>query len=160
MSSSNSSQVVKPWTAKQEKFGKLFIKKIARWQTKVYELTGGKLWHTFLGAPCAILTTTGRKSGQQRKTPLLFLLDGDSVVMAASQGGFSTLPAWYLNIKSSPDVQIQIGANKRNMLAREASESEKERLWPMLDEIYDGYAEYRARTQGVRDIPILIFTAK
>ncbi|MCK5880901.1 MAG: nitroreductase family deazaflavin-dependent oxidoreductase [Sinobacterium sp.] len=149
---------IKPWSSKQEKFGKAFIKKIAGWQVKVYELTNGRLWNTFLGAPCAVLTTTGRKSGLERKTPLLYLRDGNSVIMAASQGGFSSLPMWYLNIVASPRVSIQIGSEKRLMFAREASEQEKLRLWPMLDEIYDGYAEYRARTKGVRDIPILIFT--
>lgn len=147
-----------PWSAKQEKFGKFFIKKIGRWQTKVYELSNGRLWSTFLGAPCAILTTTGRKSGIKRKTPLLYLRQGEKVVMVASQGGFSTLPMWYLNIKSQPEVSIQIGANKQTMLAAQASDSEKEELWPQLDTIYEGYKEYRARTKGVRDIPIIIFS--
>lgn len=147
-----------PWSVQQEKFGKAFIKAIARWQTKVYEFTNGRLWSTFLGAPCAILTTTGRKSGLTRKTPLLYLKDGDNVVMVASQGGFSTLPMWYLNIIATPQVTVQIGAEVKTMSAREATDDEKELLWPKLDELYDGYKEYRARTRGVRDIPIIIFT--
>ena len=150
---------MKPWSAKQEKFGKRFIKRIAKWQTFVYEKTNGRFWNTFLGAPCAILTTTGRKTGEARKTPLLFLEQDNEVVMVASQGGFSTLPFWYLNIKANPTVHIQIGANKRKMQAREASEDEKQALWPKLDAIYEGYKEYRARTKGVPEIPILIFSA-
>ena len=66
-----------PWSAKQEKIGKAFIKKIAHWQTAVYEKTNGRLWDKFLGVPCAILTTTGRKSGIERKTPLLYLEDAE-----------------------------------------------------------------------------------
>jgi len=146
-----------PWSDKQERFGKFFIKKIGKWQTKVYEATDGKLWNTFLGAPCAILTTTGRKSGEPRKTPLLYLEQDGEVVMVASQGGFSTLPLWYRNIQSKPEVEVQIKAYKRKMRAREASEAEKAELWPKLETVYEGYKEYRARTRGVRDIPILIF---
>ncbi|NRA41796.1 MAG: nitroreductase family deazaflavin-dependent oxidoreductase [Pseudomonadales bacterium] len=149
----------KPWSAGQEKFGKRFIKRIGKWQTFVYEKTNGKLWNTFLGAPCAILTTIGRKSGEPRKTPLLYMREGNDVVMVASQGGFSTMPLWYRNIQANPEVSIQIGAEKRQMRAREASESEKTLLWPKLDAIYEGYKEYRARTEGIRDIPILIFSA-
>ena len=78
--------------------------------------------------------------------------------MVASQGGFSTLPMWYLNIIANPEVNIQIKASKRKMHGRVATDEEKQRLWPMLDGIYEGYQEYRARTRGVRDIPIIIFT--
>jgi deazaflavin-dependent oxidoreductase (nitroreductase family) len=158
MPDSNTS--VKPWSKRQEKFGKAFIKKIARLQTFVYERSHGRIWHTFLGAPCAILSTRGRKTGELRKTPLLFIHDGQDVVMAASQGGFSSLPMWYLNLKANPSVSIQVGAVKRSMVAREAETAEKARLWPLLDEIYSGYAEYRERTHGIRDIPIIIFSPK
>lgn len=149
---------MQPWSAKQEKFGKFFIKKIGKWQTKVYELTNGRLWNKFLGVPCAILTTTGKKTGLPRKTPLLYLSYGKNVVMVASQGGFSTLPFWYRNLKANPVATVQIKSTKRVMTAREATQSEKEELWPLLDGIYEGYKEYRARTRGVRDIPIMIFS--
>ena len=147
-----------PWSAGQEKFGKFFIKRVGRWQSFVYELTGGRVWKTCLGAPVAILTTTGHKTGVKRKTPLLYMRDGENVVMVASQGGFSTEPFWYKNICANPLVEIQIGNQKRRMSAREASAEEKAQLWPQLDAIYEGYKEYRARTRGVREIPILIFS--
>ncbi len=146
-----------PWSATQERFGKWIIKKISKYQVKVYELTNGKLWNTFLGAPCAILTTKGAKTGLLRKTPLLYLIDGNNIVLVASQGGFSTLPFWYRNIQKDPNVTIQIGSDKHSVTAREATLEEKEALWPKLDEMYEGYKEYRARTRGVRDIPILLF---
>jgi deazaflavin-dependent oxidoreductase (nitroreductase family) len=147
-----------PWSAKQEAFGKFFIKRIGKWQTAVYEATGGRLWNKFLGVHCAILTTTGRKTGEARKTPLLYLQQGDEVVMVASQGGFSTEPFWYKNIQANPEVFVQIGANKRAMRARNASDEEKQELWPKLDAIYEGYKEYRARTKNIRVIPIVIFS--
>lgn len=146
------------WTEKEEKFGKKFIKKIAKWQTKVFEISGGRLWNTFLGCPCAILTTTGAKSGLERKTPLLYLEDGNNIVMVASTGGFSKDPFWYKNICNKPQVFVQIKSEKKAMIAREATADEREDLWPKLDAIYDGYQEYRARTRGIREIPIMIFS--
>lgn len=157
MSKKNNADI-KPWTAKQERFGKWFIKKIAKCQTVVYEKTGGRLWNTFLGCHCAILTTTGKKTGLARKTPLLYLEHNNQVVMVASQGGFSTEPFWFKNIQSNPIVQIQIGSKKRAMQAKIATADEAALLWPKLDELYEGYQEYRARTNGVREIPIVIFS--
>lgn len=149
---------LKPWTSSQERFGKWAIKRMGKLQTTIYELTGGRLWNKFLGGDCAILTTIGNKSGLPRKTPLLYLEHENAIVMVASQGGFSTLPLWYKNLCSNPEAIVQIGAKKRTMIARTATEAEKEELWPRLDAIYAGYKEYRARTYGVRDIPIIIFT--
>lgn len=148
---------MQPWSKGQERLGKWIIKKIAKYQTKVYELTNGKVWNKFLGVHCAILTATGKKTGQPRKTPLLYLEQGESVVMVASQGGFAATPFWYKNLQATPEAYVQIGANKRKMLARDATEQEREELWPKLDAIYEGYKEYRARTKGVREIPIVIF---
>lgn len=150
----------KPYSARQEKFGEWFIKKIGAMQVWVYEKTHGKLWNTFLGGPVAILTTMGRKSGEPRKTPLLYLEVGDEVVMVASKGGMSKAPLWYLNIQANPEVQIQIGGRKRTMVARHATESEEAMLWPKLDAMYSGYVEYRARCEGVRKIPVLVFSEK
>ncbi len=146
------------WTEKEERFGKKFIKKIGKWQTKVYELSGGRLWNTFLGCPCAILTTTGAKSGLPRKTPLLFMRHHDDVIMVASTGGFSKDPFWYKNICANPEVTVQIRNDKKTMLAREANDDERQILWPLLDDVYEGYKEYRARTRGIREIPIMIFS--
>lgn len=147
----------KPYTPGQEKFGEWFIKNLGGWQTRVYEWTGGRLWNKFLGVHCAILTTTGRKSGQPRKSPLLYLRRGDSIVMVASKGGMTTMPLWYRNIEANPRVQIQIGADKQDYIARDAHAEEEQRLWPELDELYDGYAEYRARVEGKRRVPVVIF---
>lgn len=146
-----------PWSATQEKFGKWIIKKIGKSQVKIYELTGGRIWNTFLGAPCAILTTTGNKTGVKRKTPLLYLIDQNQIVLVASQGGFSTLPFWYRNLQKTPEATIQIGKTIHKVSAKEADEQRKAELWPKLDAMYEGYKEYRARTKGVREIPILLF---
>jgi len=149
---------IQPYTQKQEKFGTWIISKVGRWQTTVYELTGGRLWNTFLGGPVAILTTVGRKSGLVRKVPLLFLKHGDNVVMTASKGGMSTLPVWYHNVVAADTVDIQIGRDKKTYRMREASAPEETTLWPLLEAMYPDYKEYRVRTEGVRHIPVLIFS--
>ena len=149
---------IQRYTPKQEKFGSWIISKVGRWQTTVYELTGGRLWNTFLGGPVAILTTVGRKSGAVRKVPLLFLQHGDDVVMTASKGGMSTLPVWYHNVVAADTVDIQIGSDKKTYRMREANEQEETTLWPLLEAMYPDYKEYRARTEGVRKIPVLIFS--
>ncbi|MFT4613728.1 MAG: deazaflavin-dependent oxidoreductase (nitroreductase family) [Bacteroidia bacterium] len=148
---------IKPFTAGQEKFGSWIINRVGRWQTVVYELTGGRLWNTFLGGPVAILSVVGRKSGVLRKIPLLFLKDGDNVVMTASKGGMSKLPIWYHNVVAATTVDIQIRADKNTYTMREATPEEETVLWPQLEVMYPDYKEYRARTEGVRRIPVLIF---
>ena len=147
-----------PFTPKQEKFGSWIIGKVGRWQTTVYELTGGRLWNTFLGGPVAILTTVGRKTGVTRKVPLLFLRHEDNVVMTASKGGMSKLPIWYYNVVAADTVDIQIGSEKKTYRMREANAEEEITLWPLLEDMYPDYKDYRARTAGVRTIPVLIFS--
>lgn len=149
---------IKPYTPGQEKLGSWLINRLGRAQTAVYELTGGRLWNTFLGGPVAILTVKGRKSGKLRKIPLLYLRRGEDIVMTASKGGMSTLPVWYHNVVAADTVEIQVGAEKQTYRMREASSAEAEDLWPQLEDMYPDYEEYRARVEGVRSIPVLIFT--
>jgi deazaflavin-dependent oxidoreductase (nitroreductase family) len=96
----------------------------------------------------------GRKTGEKRTAPLLYLGDGDRVVLVGSQGGMSKDPQWVGNIEANGDVEIEIGTRKRAMKARRGTAEEKARYWPDLCKMYPDYADYQART--VRDIPILI----
>ncbi|MDX1735180.1 MAG: nitroreductase/quinone reductase family protein [Halioglobus sp.] len=148
----------KPFTPGQEKFGTWFINTLGRWQTRVYELSGGRLWNKFLGGPVAILTVVGRKTGKVRKIPLLYLKQGEDVVMTASKGGMSKLPVWYHNVVAADTVAIQVGAQKKTYRMREASEEEEQALWPQLEAMYPDYRDYRARVKDVRRIPVLIFS--
>ena len=119
----------KPYTPGQEKFGSWFITRFGRLQAAGYELTGGRLWNRFLGSPVAILTTVGRKTGKTRKIPLLYLKQGDNVIMTASKGGMSKLPVWYHNVKAAPTVQIQVGSEKKEYTMREATPEEEAELY-------------------------------
>jgi deazaflavin-dependent oxidoreductase (nitroreductase family) len=147
---------IKPYIEKQEKFGTWLIRNIGKWQVAVYRATGGRIWNRFLGAPVAILTSTGHKSGEIRRTPLLFLEQGETVIIAASKGGMSKPPVWMFNLQKKPACEIQIGARNRPMMARMASEEEEKVLWPKLTSVYADFAEYRARTEGVRHIPLFV----
>jgi deazaflavin-dependent oxidoreductase (nitroreductase family) len=88
---------------------------------------------------------------------LLFLKHGDNVVMTASKGGMSKLPIWYHNVVAASTVDIQVGAEKKTYRMREANVEEEATLWPLLEAMYPDYKDYRARTEGVRTIPVLIF---
>ena len=91
-----------------------------------------------------------------RRTPLLFLEDGDKVVLAASCGGFSKAPQWQHNLDANPKAEIQIGSKNRVMKARRATAAEEAHYWPTLTAMYAGFDEYRARVEGKRHIPLYI----
>jgi deazaflavin-dependent oxidoreductase (nitroreductase family) len=148
---------VKPYTQKQEKFGKFFVKKLGKLQVWLYRASGGRLANKFLhDAPVALLTTVGRKSGKARISPLLFLERDDTVIVVATQGGFSSYPLWYLNMVATPAVEIQIGKRKRAMLSRHGTDQEQQALWPELDAMYPDFVEYRQRIGDRRSIPVMI----
>lgn len=139
-------------------FGARFLGKIDRW---IYRKTGGNKHFRLLGrgkAEALLLTTIGRKSGEKRTTPLLYLKDGDSIVIVASKAGMPHHPLWYLNIMANPEVEVEIGNEKIPMVARQANAMERSRLWPRLVEIYPEYDEYQTRTD--REIPVLILTRR
>ncbi|MCU0267637.1 MAG: nitroreductase family deazaflavin-dependent oxidoreductase [Acidimicrobiales bacterium] len=145
----------KPYTAAQERFGTSFIRVLSAANTWLYRRSGGRLGGRFLrGAPVCLVTTVGRKSGQPRTVPLLYLAHGEDVVIVASKGGMSHHPLWYLNLQADPAVTIEIGARKQRMVARTASAEEKDALWPRLVAMYRDYDSYQARTE--RDIPVVI----
>ena len=123
--------------------------------THVYRLSSGLIGHRFPGAPpMLLLDHVGAKSGTQRTIPLLYVEDGDNVVLVASKGGHPRNPAWYHNLRAHPDTTVQIGSELRPVRARVATREERERLWPKAIATYSGYAGYQKRTQ--REIPLVI----
>ena len=120
----------------------------------LYRLTGGSIGGRFRGAPVLLLTTTGRKTGKQRTTPLLYLADETNLAVVASNGGRDRAPSWWSNLKRNPSVEVQIKRLKRKMTAVQATKEEKGRLWPLLANMYPPYDDYQRRTQ--REIPIVL----
>lgn len=133
----------------------VLIKWMSRVNTLAYKVSGGRVGGTFLqGAPVALLTTIGRKSGQPRVSPLLFLRDGDRVVLVVSQGGRTNNPMWYLNLKANPEVSVQIKKEVLELTARDATEAERAQYWPQLVAMYSSFDDYQAWTD--RTIPVVI----
>jgi deazaflavin-dependent oxidoreductase (nitroreductase family) len=147
----------RPWTPQEERRGNFFIKRMSAMNARAYKSTGGRIGGRFLkGAAVCLLTTIGRSSGLPRTMPLLFLRNGNDVVLVASKGGFSDHPQWYRNLLANPAVEIQIGKAVKQMIARVADDEEKAELWPQLVAMYADFEDYQART--TREIPVVICT--
>lgn len=125
--------------------------------TLVYQRTGGRLGHTLPGVPgkMCLLDHVGAKSGKKRTSPLLYVRDGEDVVIVASKGGFPKNPAWYHNLIANPDTTVQIGSRHLPVHARVAKPEERDRLWALAVEAYSGYDDYAARSKG-REIPLVV----
>lgn len=149
----------RPWSPAEERVGHVAVRVMSALNTWIFRASGGRLGNRFLhGAPVCLLTTTGAKSGQERTTPLIYLDDGENVVLVASKGGMSHHPAWYHNLVKHPEAQVRIGGETRRMTARRASPDEKHALWPRLNRVYPDYESYQARTE--RDIPVMILSPR
>jgi deazaflavin-dependent oxidoreductase (nitroreductase family) len=106
----------------------------------VYRRSSGALGARFAGGRALLLTTTGRRSGEPRVSALVYLRDGESYVVVASKGGSDHPPAWLLNLREHPDVEVQIGRNRFAARASVASAAERERLWPLVNRNNRGLA--------------------
>ena len=129
--------------------------------TRMYRLTGGRLGRTWrIGAgmktkpEVCLITTIGRKTGQPRTTPLIFLRDGSDIVLVASQGGRAENPLWYGNLVANPAIDIEVGRTRAAYTAHTATAEERARLWPKLLEIYADYDAYQSWTE--REIPVVV----
>jgi len=127
-----------------------------RWTGKLniplYRLSGGRIGGHIAKAPVLLLTTTGRKSGQPRTAPVVYLADGENLIVIGSNAGHSRTPAWSLNLKANPEVEV--GRQRRTVRARVAEGEERAELWQKHNEQYSGFDEYEARTD--RDIALFV----
>jgi deazaflavin-dependent oxidoreductase (nitroreductase family) len=121
---------------------------------KSYVESDGEQGHLWRGVPTLLLTTKGRKSGELRRTALIYGEHAGTYLLVASQGGADSHPAWYLNLQANPEVQVQVGADKFTARARTATEDEKPELWATMTKIWPAYDEYQAKTQ--RPIPVVV----
>ena len=124
--------------------------------TEVYRRTGGKLGAKAGSTTMGLLTTTGRRSGQPRTTPLNVMADGDRWLLVASYGGDDRDPQWFRNLQANPEATIQLGAETIPVRATIATPEEKKTLWPKAVSAYKGYEGYQRKTS--RDIPVVILT--
>lgn len=119
-----------------------------------YLETDGAEGHEWQGTTVLILTTTGRRTGESRSTPLIYGKHGDGYVVIASKGGAEEHPAWYLNLSDLPEVTVQVRGDQFKARARTADPQEKPGLWKMMTERWPPYDEYQHKTN--RDIPVVV----
>ncbi|MBC7303829.1 MAG: nitroreductase family deazaflavin-dependent oxidoreductase [Nocardia sp.] len=123
-------------------------------------VTGGLIGNSVFGMPSLQLTTIGRKTGEPRKVMLTApIIDGDTIVVVASRVGDPVNPAWLLNLRDNPNVEVSLrNGPERPMAARVATADERARLWPRVVSAYQGYAEYQTKT--TREIPLVLLTPR
>lgn len=121
---------------------------------KRYRETGGQEGHDWEGTTVLILTTTGRKSGEERPTPLIYREAGEGTYAIVASNGGGNEPAWFLNIAEKPEVTVQVWDDEFVAHARVADASEKPRLWKELTATWPAYDEYQAKAD--REIPVVL----
>jgi deazaflavin-dependent oxidoreductase (nitroreductase family) len=119
-----------------------------------YEETDGEVGYLWNGAPCLVLTTTGRTTGQPRKSALICGFDDDRSVVVASQGGAPTHPQWYRNLVADPRVHVQVKGDRFAAVARTAEGAERDRLWTLMTAVWPNYDVYATRTSRI--IPVVV----
>lgn len=124
----------------------------------LYRASRGRLLGKVGRAPVLLLTTTGRRSGQRRTAPVIYLTDGERLIVIGSNAGNERAPAWSLNLKTNPEAEVEIRGERRQLRARVAEGEERAELWRKFNELYGGFNDYSART--ARDIAVFVLQAR
>jgi deazaflavin-dependent oxidoreductase (nitroreductase family) len=130
------------------------LRALGKLNVPIYRLTRGRLMGKIGQAPVLLLTSTGRRSGQPRTAPVLYLADGERVIVIGSNAGNELAPAWSHNLKANPDAEVQIRGERRQVRARVAEDVERTELWRKMNEQYAGFEDYDERTS--RDIAVFV----
>jgi deazaflavin-dependent oxidoreductase (nitroreductase family) len=130
------------------------LKTVTRMHVALHRLSGGRFFNTLTGDDVCFVTMTGAKSGRRLTVPLMYVPHSGGVLLVASQGGAPKNPVWYNNLIQHPDIEVNHRGRPMTLKARLAKGEEKTALWPLCDQHYAPYADYRART--TRDIPLFI----
>jgi deazaflavin-dependent oxidoreductase (nitroreductase family) len=123
---------------------------------RAYRESGGEVGYLWNGVPTLLLTVTGRRTGRELTTPLIFGRDGEDYLVVASKGGWPNHPSWYLNLQDNATARIQVKAEGLAVVARTATAGEKPRLWKIMTDIWPNYDVYQSRTD--REIPVVVLT--
>ena len=130
------------------------VKAVTRLHVLLNRVTGGRLFNSLAGDDVCFVTMKGAKSGRSLTIPLMYVPYRDGVLLVASLGGAPRHPVWYHNLVKHPEIAVSHRRRRMQLRARLATPEEKPRLWPICDQHYAPYADYRKRT--TRDIPIFV----
>jgi deazaflavin-dependent oxidoreductase (nitroreductase family) len=130
------------------------LRALGKLNVPVYRLTRGRVLGKVGKAPVLLLTSTGRRSGQQRTAPVVYLADGANVIVIGSNAGNERAPAWSFNLKANPDADVEIYGERRAVRARIAEGEERAELWRKMNAQYAGFDDYEERTS--RDIAVFV----
>lgn len=130
------------------------LKAATRTHVLLHRLSGGRWFNQLGGDEVCFVTMMGAKSGRCLTIPLMYIPHGEGVLLVASQGGAPRNPVWYHNLVKHPEIDVNHGGRLMQLRARLARPDEKPALWPICDQAYAPYAEYRQRT--TREIPIFV----
>ena len=119
-----------------------------------YRETDGDLGHDWRGTGTLLLTTRGRRTGEERTAPLIYGRHGDHYLVVASKGGADEPPAWYLNLEAQPDVEVQIKGDWFAARARTATADENPDMWQRMAATWPAYDDYQRKTE--REIPVVV----
>jgi deazaflavin-dependent oxidoreductase (nitroreductase family) len=129
-----------------------------RWTGKLnvplYRLSGGRIGGKVGRAPVLLLTTTGRKSGEPRTAPVVYLADGEKMVVINTNAGNARVPAWSLNLKANPEAKVELGRKRIAVRARIAEGEERAELWRKHNVQYSGFDDYEAKLD--REISVIV----
>src|SRR5438105_2400226 len=126
-----------------------------RGHAAIYRATGGRIGGSIPGVPpMLLLDHVGARTGQRRTTPLVYMPDGDHLVVVASKGGYPKDPGWLHNLRAHPDTAVQLGREARPVRAREATVEERRELWPKAVRFNPLWGRYQERTS--RTIPVVV----
>lgn len=130
------------------------LRAIGKLNVPVYRLTRGRMMGKVGRAPVLLLTTTGRRSGQQRTAPVVYVADGERLIVIGSNAGNARTPAWSLNLQVNPGAEVDVYGARRRVRARVVEGEERERCWRAANAEYGGFDDYEVRTS--RDIKVFV----
>jgi F420H(2)-dependent quinone reductase len=142
------------WARLSNSLGATGLRLVGKLNAPLYRASGGRIGGKLGKAPILLLTTTGRKSGQPRTAPVLYLADGDRFVVINTNAGNAKTPAWSLNLRANPEAEVEVGRKRVRVRARLAEGEERAQLWRRHMEQYSGWEFYESKLD--REIGVFV----